>query len=396
MGKLKILLGIVTLLAIFSFAWTGVLNAQNFYSGKNVSVSENQPINNTVFAYGNTVDIQSNVNGDVFCAGQTVSISGTVRGDVICAGQTVHITGTVNGNVRLIGQDVTLGAPVSGSATIAAQSFTLESKGKVGGDMSVASSSANVNGPVGRDIAAGGGTVTIASTVGRNVQGNMQQLKFAPGAQINGNVDFTSANSLVKANGATVTGTVTRSEPKKPSTPTKGTLFALGMGLLIYSFLAMLVTALVIALLFPRPLHAVTNKAMPRPWKALLIGFLASIVVPVVLLILTATIIGLPLALILGLLWLLILLLSGPISGYYLGRLILRRSQKPLLIMLVGATVLLLLYFVPVIGFIVLLASMWIGTGALLLAAFQNTPKPAYNLDRVTAEEEDQKFGALP
>jgi hypothetical protein len=135
---------------------------------------------------------------------------------------------------------------------------------------------------------------------------------------------------------------------------------------------------------------------MSRPWKALLTGFLASIVVPAAVLLLTATVLGLPLAFILGLMWLLILLLSGPLSGYYLGRLILRRSQRPLLIMLVGSSVLLLLYFVPVIGFIVLLASMWIGTGMLLLAAFRNTPRPTYNLAPTTAEEEHPKLRATP
>jgi hypothetical protein len=46
--------------------------------------------------------------------------------------------------------------------------------------------------------------------------------------------------------------------------------------------------------------------------------------------------------------------------------------------MLVGASLLLVIYFIPVIGFLALLSAWWIGSGMLLLEVFHRYPKPSY------------------
>lgn len=382
MKALRILAGTFLFVAVLTLFWVKVTAAQSFKSGTNVTISQNEKVDQTVFAAGRTVDINAEVFGDVFCAGQTVNISGTVHGDVICAGQTVNVTGTVDGNVRLAGQTVTLGANVSGNATIGGQSFTLLSSGSVGGDLSLGSSDASLNGNVGRDLAVGGQNVTLASSVGRNIQGNVENLSLTSSAKVAGTLDYTSNNDASIASGAQVGGPVTRNIPQQEekSTPSAAAFLGFGIAWFLYWFVAMLITAMALALLFPRALQATTQQAVPTPWKALLVGFVASMVVPVALIVLALTVVGLPLALLLGLLWFLVLILSGPVFGYYIGRLVLRNSQQPLLIMLVGASIVLALYFIPILGFFVLIAAGLFGTGMILLEASKRTPKPAYNL----------------
>ncbi len=374
MKKYKLLVGSALLLALSLVGYVGLAQAHSVKTGDSVVVGKDEKIDNTLYTAGNNINVDSEVIGDVFCAGQTININGTVEGDIRAAGQDVTVNGTVEGN-----------------ATIAAQAFTLTSSGKIGGDVTLGSADGTFNGSVGRDITAGGGTLTIASQVGRDITGTFENLKLTSSARVQGSIDYTSNNQLQKLSGAVVTGKVTQTVPEQTSSK-RGAVFGFSVGWFLYWFLAMLVTALVLTLLFPRLFQTVTDQGMPRPWEALLTGFVASIAVPVLLVILAITAVGIPLALILGLMWAIVAMLSGPVFGYYIGRHVLRGSRRPILIMLSGASLLLVLYFIPVVGFIALLAAFWIGTGMLLLELFRRTPRPAYTLAKAApAKKAKQK-----
>lgn len=391
MKKSKLLLGSVLLFLVSILGYASFAQAHSFNTGDSVVLLSNKTINNTVFAAGNSVDTGSEVYGDVFCAGQTVTISGTIHGDVICAGQTVNIIGNVEGDIRLAGQTITVGGKVKGNATIAGQSFILSSNAHIDGDVTIGSADGTFNGAVGRDIAAGGGSLTIGNTVGRDIKGTVEQLNLITGAKVAGNIDFSSNNEVQKASDAVVGGVVTRTEIKKNSEPKRGAVLGFGVASFIYCLLAMLLIALFLVLLFPSVLHSVTNHAMPSPWKAMLIGFVASITVPIFLIVIAITIIGIPLALLLWLAWILISLLSGPIFGFYLGRTILKSSRNSVIVMLVGTSVLLVSYFVPIIGLLTLLVAYWCGTGMQLQALLRRTPRPSYELASDTAQAPARK-----
>lgn len=380
MGKLRIGLIAALVVVAVSLGFSQLASAQTFRSGNSVTVGQAEVVEGTLYASGQTVDISSQVNGDIFCAGQTVTISGRVSGDVICAAQTLNISGQVLGDVRLAGQTVTIGGAVDGNATIGAQSFVLEADATVGGDATGFVADANVNGKVGRDVVVYSENLLVAGTVGRNIKTESTNLSLSGDARVGGDINLTSFNDIDRAQGAVVEGEVNRTEPARETSTKRGAVFGFSLLWFLYWFAAMLLTALAIALVFPSLLQAASNRAMPTPWKALLVGFMVNFFMPLVVVILGITLIGLPLAILLGLAWLVLLFLSGPFSAYYLGRLLLRDSRQPLLIMLAGASLLLVIYFIPIIGFLALIAAAWIGMGMLLLELYDRTPRPVYNL----------------
>lgn len=365
------------------FMWVGIASAHSFRTGTNVTTGSNEKIDETLFIAGSTVDVNSEVNGDIFCAGQTVTINGTVHGDVICVGQTVTVNGTVDGNVRLAGQTVTLGASVKGNATVAGQTFTLQSGAKVGGDLTLGATNGVVDGTVGRDLALAGQNVTISSDIGRNVKGNTQKLTLVNGAHIHGNLDYTSQNDVGMSSSAIVDGTTSRTTPVKHASK-RGAVFAFNLGAFIYWLLALMAFALVIALLVPRVLHDATDDSLPWPWKALLTGLVAGIAFPVLFIILCITVVGLPMAFLAGLLWAAILLLSSPFMAYLVGRMILQNNTKPLLVAITGAAALAVLLFIPVLGVITFVVTVWIGSGLILRSLWHHWPRPTYNLATTT------------
>ncbi|MBG6226399.1 cytoskeletal protein CcmA (bactofilin family) [Arthrobacter sp. CAN_A2] len=307
--------------------------------------------------YGDSViDITNDVDGDVYAAGQSVTISGDVTGDVIAAAQTITITGNVDGNVRLAGQDVTINGAIARSGTIFASIVKVTDAGSFGGDLVGAAESIVLTGAVGRDVVVGVGSLTIDGTVG-------------------GNVTYTSDRDARIAGGA-VSGTVERVVSPEPPT-VEASPWAMFIGWLLgllYALVALsLVTALA-GLLLPRVLHRVTNHLVPTPWRALLVGFVASIAVPIALVVILVTIIGAPLALAGFLIWLTLTLATFVHVAYYIGRLLFRGDQPPVVKALVGGVILIVALQIPWLNIAVWAAMVLLGLGAQLLAIYDQRP----------------------
>jgi hypothetical protein len=354
----------------------GVAHAQGFYSGGSITVPQGKTVDQTIFAAGHTIDIAGKVNGDVFCAGQDVIISGTVSGDVICAGQNVHITGTIIGSVRVAGQDVSLGNSIGRNLTAAGQTVTLESNSSVGGDASIGGQTASINGTVGRDLAIGSNDATIDNSVGRNVQFTGEHLSLGSQANISGTLTYTSNNQVAQASGAHVGGAISQQLPAAAHHGHGINLFWLA----VYGFASLLIVALVLVLVAPQLFHSATEVAIHSPGKTILVGFLSGLVVPALVFFLFVTVIGIPLALLLLLIWILVDALATVFAAYYLGRLLMPHSHHAIRIMLLGAAALLVLYLIPILDVLVVLLAMWFGLGIILLNVYRHWPRPRYEL----------------
>jgi hypothetical protein len=386
MSLTKKLIGAGTALLLFMFLSVGLAGAHDFRTGDNILTNQNEVINETVFAFGTNIDISSEVFGDVICAGQTINISGQIHGDVICAGQTINISGQIDGDIRLASQTVTVSGGVDGNASVISQTLTTQSDGEILGDISVASELVTIGGPVGRDVAVAANNLVIANTVGRDIRGAVENIELLPNAVVGGSIEYTSENEINKSTPASVTGEIKRTQPEKKSV-SEGIVFGVSILWIIYIFLAMLVTSMSIALLFPSVLQASSDRAINSPWKVLLIGLLSSLAIPAVLLVLGLTLVGIPLMIILALIWFVVIMLSGPFTAYYLGRLLFSNNRGVIIKMFAGSVLLLALYFIPIVGVFTALGAYWLGTGMIILELMRRTPKPDYSTASLAQEK---------
>ena len=204
-----------------------------------------------------------------------------------------------------------------------------------------------MNSGVGRDVNAAGNTLAISSTIGRNVNAQVgNKLQLLSGTAVRGGVYYTSPNMLEQASGARVSGKVVYHKSavtqhrRAPGVAIVGGLF---FGLLFIIF------SMALVLLFPQLFGRWNRYAASHFWASLLTGFLAMIVVPVLIIVLLITVIGIPVALFVGLLWLLAPILSLPLTAFYTGHLVMRHERRAPLIMLVGAVILALVYLLPIL-----------------------------------------------
>ena len=384
--KLSIFSVITVLLIAIVAIFGSIAGAHNIKTGDNVSVAASETIDNTLFTAGKTIDIAGTINGDVFCAGQNVTVSATVNGDVICAGQTVRISGEVSGDVRIAAQTLNVNGEVDGNATIAGQTFTLESDSTIAGDVTLGATDAVINGSIGRDVAVGGADIILNSSVGRNIKGNVENISLSSDASVGGFIEYESFNEIAIADGADVSGEITRITP-----PDRDASFAFAWGWFLYVLIASFFAVTVLVLLFPSVYRDVTNQAKKSPWKSVLIGAVVSFVAPIFLLLLLFSFVGIPLAIVLGLLWLVVAFLSGSFTSYFVGRKLLQDSKNAVAIMLGGTAVMTILYFIPVIGFFAVILSSWFGVGMLVQELMRRTPKPDYAPEKPVKKKKKTK-----
>lgn len=361
MKRLALRSTLVAVLAIFVFGGVAVAATQPYRSGTNVVVPAGEVVDHSLFVSGDTVTVAGTVNGDVFCAGKTVFITGTINGDVLCAGQDVNISGTVNGSVRAAGQSVSIGGTVQRAISLAGQSVRVQPDAKLGGDATLAGSSVVVAGNLARDAYTAGGTVTITGKIARNLDTRTDDLNVTPGS-VGGEVTQVKSPAPKAQEAVSV------------NLPLAGLKFALLFGL------AMFVTAMVLVALAPRKFQSLADHTLTKPGKTLLIGLLVAFLLPIALVALLVTVIGIPLAIFLGIVWMAAAFLSGPVFAYIVGRRLMRESHKPLAIMAVGSLVVVLLYMIPVVNFFVGSLAYLMGMGALTNVVRRSVGKPTYTV----------------
>jgi cytoskeletal protein CcmA (bactofilin family) len=367
----KMLLCAVVLLAsiIGGLGWAGVARTQAVTN----NVKKDKTVDSSLYSAGDQIVIDGTVNGDVHCAGQNVMINGTVNGDVLCAAQTLTVKGTVSGSIRAAAQEITIKGRVGHSVTLAAERLHIDKTAHIAQDATLFAGESNLYGTFGRDVVLSGGAANVHGTVGRNVVYNGSALHVLSAAHIHGTVRYESSRSIQIDDSAKIAGTVTREKQNKDSS---GFNVALLLGVLAAAY----IFAMLLVMLWPQAIHTTSDIAVRSLGKVMLVGILAAFIAPFAVLLVGATLIGIPVAVFLALAGCLLALLSGPVAAYYLGSMILSRSKNALAIMAVGAAVLLAVYCIPVVGVIAAMIAYFIGSGSVLIAFKRRMAKPDYRV----------------
>jgi len=356
------------------FAWLPLeAAAADLRQGADVTVGPSETVNDDIYAGAETISIQGTVNGNVIAGGGTITVSGNVTHDVIVGGGTINVTGRVGGSIIAAGGNLTLNGPVAQDIVVTGGTIDVGSGGTIGRDLVVAGGTATVSAPVERRVQMTAGSLTLRNHVGGDVRGTVDRLTL-DGAQIGGNLDYTSNNQVKLINGARVAGTTTR------QTPTDQRGAAAGNGFIgwLRGLIGIFALGLLFLLLLPGPSTRAIDTLRAQPWASLGIGAVMLVVPPIVALIVFIVGIfigGWWLGLLLIPLWFLALAVGYVVSGFLLGRLIFARlgwgGYHDVIALLGGLAVLTVAGLIPVLGGLVGLAALIFGAGALALTVTQ-------------------------
>jgi len=304
------------------------------------------------------------IAGDAIMAGGDIHFGGSTGGDLVAAGGQQDIHGRIHGSLRAAGGNVTVGAVIDRNATIGGGNITLETLGAVAGNAYLIAGKAIVNGSVRGGMLATGGQIELNGPIGQDVEIVSDELSVGPHTQIGGNLRYRVKGKVHIDPGARITGKVTA----LPA-PT-------GPGPFTWAWLAgTLLMWVVVILLAPGFMTAAAEVVHQRAVRAIIVGVVVGILGLVVISIAAFTVVGLPLALLAAVVYVILgFALSDVPVALWLGGLIVRArtGARPntLPSFFIGALILLVLGFLPIIGGVVRVVAGCIGFGALLIAAW--------------------------
>jgi cytoskeletal protein CcmA (bactofilin family) len=338
-------------------------------NGTSAVVAPGETLNDDLFATGQTVTIAGHVIGDVFAAGQTVVVTGTIDGDLIAGAQQVVVDGTVNGNVRAAGAVVTVNGWVARSVTGLAQQVNISSSGRVDGSLVAAGETISAFGPVGRGITAGGGTLQLGGPVGGEVLAWAETLSLGPNTHIAGDLEYRSERQAAIPNGA-VAGRVQYDpiEREQRQAPLLNGLFDFGGLVWLIGSAILGGVAIVVA---PRASARAVELGRQQPPQTFGLGLLALCAVPLAVVVIGVTLVGIPFALALAALYFLGLMLAWPALGLVVGMELARRARRgePMPVfgaLVVGLIVLHLVTHLPILGGLVAFLGLAFGLGLIV------------------------------
>ena len=426
-------LAAVLLMALLFFGLASSAQAFTPLSGEQVIIEEGEVIEDDLYVSANTFTLKGVVKGDLIVIASVVTIAptGVVEGDLMAAGQGVSVDGRVLDDVRIAGAMLMLGqnAVVGGDVLAAGYSLDFQSGSQVQGDVVIAGNQASVASQVAGDLIAavqglrldGAVSGNAKVTVGASedvppfnpfmfmppVPGLPQAvtipggLTFGPNGSVGGNLTYV-APSKIEIPAEVVTGEVAYNAPPPEEAeevvppPTEAEIFLKWFIRLVRTLVTLLLVGLLIDFTVPGLLRQSVVSLNSRLWLSLLWGvigvagfvfclFLIGFVMILLMIILGILTLGdlVGTTLMTGL-WLGYTLILGYklLTAYVakivvsacLGMWILNKIKSPAVEhrvwpTVLGVVILAFLWSIPVLGWLVNLAVILFGLGAVLLLA---------------------------
>jgi len=318
-----------------------------------------------VLASGQSPRVSDSVAGDAMLAGRELEFGGVTEGDYLGAGADQRVGGRIHGTLRAAGRNVRVTAAVDRNVTIAAGTVELDSSAAIGKNAYLCGGTVRVDAAVLGTLHVTGGRVTLNGPVAGDVDVTAGDLVLGPKTVIGGALRYrVERGKFQRDPAARIAGPVTALPPMAKRS---GSHF-----FRVVWALSFLVVGAVLVWLFPRITADAAEIVPARPGRAALIGLAWIVVGPIAIILIACTLIGIPLALIAAAVYGIFLYVGRLTVAIWLGkRLLGARTHEghrgALANFALGALLMILIRFIPVIGPLVILVATVIGLGALLL-----------------------------
>lgn len=319
-----------------------------------------------------TIAVNGSVGGDLWAAGQKIELNGPVEHHVRAATQLMRVDSRIGGNLYTAATTVSLdtNAIVVGSAHVLADYFIL--RGTVDGNLHVTAREVRIDGTVHGSAIVKADKITILSNT-----------------RIDGTLTYDCPASIMPDRQAVIAGGLTK------KLADSGDTFTLLQAITtLLSFIGAILAGLSFFLFAPRYVARSALWMEAYPWRTLLVGLGAFMLLPFAIIVMFASLLGIPLALVTGTLYGLGIYLGRFIAALSIARLLTgarRRQVIPLpspRLLLMGLSLFYLATFLPdFLGDAIWFWFTVTGLGGLILAARGTPPHPLAIQPAITAND---------
>lgn len=336
---------------------------------------------NDSFRAGPTALFDLEGKDDIFMAGNVVRVEKSITGSAHLAGRKVFLPQAVGGDLYAMGMELDLSGTIAGDANIFGYSVKL---GKVGGDMRVTVSSLELSGPVAGYAIIAADEVEITGNIAGDVSLTAREIDFSEGARIGGTLTlYQQDGTALDIPASVIAAEQIKRRPISEWSEAAEEIDVWSWQQAVGQFLkgVLIVTALaaLAAAFAPDRLADLRRSLLDRPFRNLLIGFLA-----------VSSLIGASILLMMTLIGLLLVpvtvisaILAG-MAGYVVGAYavgvwitLLAGQSEPdslgsrALAAVIGALSVALIGLIPFFGWLFVLALSLAGAGAIAVWLFR-------------------------
>ena len=362
-------------LALFVVAPLSV-SAATFKAGE--TVIQNDALEDDLYATGENITLHSDLAGDLFGAAGIIMLTGAVQEDVFISGGTVTV-GDVGDDVRAAGGTITFNGEIGDDVFVAGGTIIFGAESAVLGDLHVGAGNLSIDSTVSGSAKIGAGVAQLNGVltgptrvdadrivVNGRLEGDVelaaQSISIAEDAEIAGTVRYWQQDGEIQAGSALVEGgSLAFDESLQSRVVTSAKSFwPASLFMLVMFLLSGALVILVLVLADKKDKFENGARTLSTHyWKSLLTGLIFLIVTPVVGAILSISVIGLPLGLLVLVLYGFLVFFLPMIAALTLARWVdLRRTKQfnRWIIYLIALGAYVLVTFVGYIPFVGILA----------------------------------------
>lgn len=308
----------------------------------------------TSFFAGNNIILNSNIKGISFVAGNDLNLSDITEYGMY-VGNTIEINGNIANDLFVIGNVIT----INKDAIIGRDSYMMASE-------------VNIFGNINRNVYISSESINIDNvTINGNLMVLAENISFGDNVNITGTFKYNNDAKIFGMNNTTF-GMTQIYDNVYDNNKENDSIF----GTIIFKLFSTLLIGLFICLIFPNILNKIDkqnfniNDCLGKIGK----GLLFMIIAPFTFIILLISIVGIKLSLIGIGVYTLIMCLANVFTSYFIGNLIYKNTFKAkhnmYLSMIIGIVFIILLTYIPYIGWLIGFLSILLGIGIILNLMF--------------------------
>jgi len=341
-------------------------SAASFQIGENIEVKQN----GNAYAAGIVVQVIDEATGDVYLAGETIQIDARIREDANLAGENITINGAISDDLHAIGSTIIVNDDIRGDAIIFGKKVVISADSRITGSVIIGAESIQAQGRFDDSVRFMAAELNLNATIVGDTTMNIgKSLTISENSDIRGNLIL----NIPENASVTIPDGVVRGEVKKEFIVSKvenSPMALLGGIRILFLISTVIIGGIIIAFAHIFTVHF-GEKVKKQPWKLFGLGIIGVFVPPVIAVLLFMPLITIPIALLTLVVWGAMLYIATLLSGFVVANIffpikIADHFMLKLGKFALGTAALVLVRFIPFIGFLSVVIIYLMSIGSLI------------------------------
>jgi cytoskeletal protein CcmA (bactofilin family) len=342
-----------------------------FLTRKTITVSKSDTIADDFYILSNYAKVNGRVEGDLSAFCYDINSTGEIGGNANLCGYRVDLHGRVERSARIFANLANSNGDIAGNMIIIGNEISLGEKAIIGRDLACYGAKITMDGYVKGNLDISGDNAIVSGIIDGDVRITAQKILIAPPAVIKGNLIYTSLKEATIEEGVVIQGEKIWEPPKKEEEKDDEGISIFSIVLKFVLFVMALITGLLFIYLFKEHTRESSKQILENFWVTLARGLLAFIVFTAGVIVLIILILGIPIAVLLIGLGVILFYIGKIYVSISLGRLILKALNREKIYALgwelfCGLIILTVLFQIPFLGWMIYIGAFILGSGAAI------------------------------